>query len=211
VLFKLVAHDQSVYRAVAISVHLANTFMLLASLTLTAWWASGGERVRVRGQGQVASLLGAALLGALIVGITGAITALGDTLFPARSITEIGAPVGPTAHFLQHLRVYHPYTAVAVGVIAVAVAWLVAAQRPADAVKNLAFGVTVLFVAQVAAGFLNLFMRAPVPMQLAHLLLADGLWIVLVLLSAAACAENAPRALPVGQPVGGAETLEGTL
>lgn len=211
VLFKLVAHDQSVYRAVAISVHLTNTFMLLASLTLTAWWASGGERARVRGQGVVAGLLGAALLGALIVGVTGAITALGDTLFPARSLAEIGAPVAPAAHFLQHLRVYHPYTAVAVGIIAVTAAWLVAAQRPSDAVKNLAFGVTVLFVTQVAAGFLNLFLRAPVPMQLAHLLLADGLWIVLVLLSAAACAVNAPRAVPAGRPVAGAETLEGTL
>jgi heme A synthase len=210
VLFKLVAHDQSAYRAIAISAHLTNTFMLLASLTLTAWWASGGERVQVRGQGTVAGLLGGALLGAMIVGITGAITALGDTLFPVGSIAEIGAPVGPTAHFLQHLRVYHPYAAVGVGAFAVGAAWLVSAQRPSDAVKNLTFGVTLLFVTQVGVGFLNLFMRAPVPMQLAHLLLADGLWIVLVMLSAAACAVNAPRAVPVGRTRAGAETLEGT-
>jgi len=209
VLFKLVAHDQSVYRAIAISVHLTNTFLLLASLTLTAWWASGGERVQARGQGAVGGLLAAALLGAIVVGITGAITALGDTLFPARSFAEIGAPVGSAAHFLQHLRVYHPYAAVSVGTAAVAIAWLVAALRPSDAVKSLAFGVTMLFAIQVGVGFMNLFMRAPVPMQLAHLLIADGLWIALVLLSAAACAVNAPRAVMFGRRAG-AETLEGT-
>src|SRR5689334_1454626 len=38
VLFKLVADNDSLYRAVAIVVHLANTFLLLASITLTAWW-----------------------------------------------------------------------------------------------------------------------------------------------------------------------------
>lgn len=41
VLFKLVADDSSTYRAVAVSVHLLNTFILLAFLSLNAWWASG--------------------------------------------------------------------------------------------------------------------------------------------------------------------------
>jgi cytochrome c oxidase assembly protein subunit 15 len=151
--------------------------------------------VRVKGQGLAGSLLGTALFGALVVGITGAITALGDTLFPARSLAEIGAPVGETAHFLQYLRVFHPYTAVAVGVAAVAIAWCVAAMRPSDAVKNLASCVTLLVVAQISVGVVNLFLRAPLPLQLAHLLLADGLWIALVLLAAAACSASAPRAV----------------
>lgn len=210
VLFKLVAQNDSIYRAVAISVHLSNTFMLLASLTLTVWWATGGDRVRLRGQGAVAGLLAAALLGALVVGITGAITALGDTLFPAKSLAEIGAPVSSTAHILEHLRVFHPYVAVLVGMAVVAAAWLVAAQRPSDSVKNLAFGVTALFVTQMMAGFMNLFMRAPVPMQLAHLLLADGLWIVLVLLAASACAVNGPQAAFSVRSRPDVETIEGT-
>jgi len=38
-------------RVISISIHLVNTFLLLATLTLTAWWASGGERIVLRGQG----------------------------------------------------------------------------------------------------------------------------------------------------------------
>ena len=40
VLLGLVANDASVARAVYLSVHLVNTFILVASLALTAWWAS---------------------------------------------------------------------------------------------------------------------------------------------------------------------------
>src|SRR5512139_906295 len=50
VLFGLVAQNQSVARAFSVDVHLVNTFLLLASLTLTALWASGGRRVKLRGQ-----------------------------------------------------------------------------------------------------------------------------------------------------------------
>src|SRR5271165_3717882 len=48
VLFELVAHDASMKRALSVCLHLTNTLLLLASTALTAWWASGGGRVRVR-------------------------------------------------------------------------------------------------------------------------------------------------------------------
>jgi hypothetical protein len=57
------------------------TLLLLACLTLMAWWASGGEPVRLKGQGMRAVLLGIGLLGMLVLGVSGAVTALGDTLF----------------------------------------------------------------------------------------------------------------------------------
>jgi len=47
-------------------------------------------------------------------------------------------------------------------------------------------------VTQLLAGLVNLVLLAPVWMQLVHLLLADLLWIVLVLLAAATLAA-APR------------------
>src|SRR5947209_11898521 len=53
VLFELVAQNASLARAMFISVHLVNTFLLLAFLTLTAWWASGFEPPRVKGQGAI--------------------------------------------------------------------------------------------------------------------------------------------------------------
>src|SRR5690606_29935869 len=42
VLFELVADNATMARALFMAVHLANTFVLVAWLTLTAWWLSGG-------------------------------------------------------------------------------------------------------------------------------------------------------------------------
>ena len=41
------------------------------------------------------------------------------------------------------------------------------------------------FVVQVGAGLTNLLLLAPIPMQLLHLLLADCVWLALVLLTVA--------------------------
>ncbi len=46
---------------------------------------------------------------------------------------------------------------------------------------------------QIGAGFLNLVLLAPIAMQLVHLLMADLVWISLVLLVAAALAEGVPQ------------------
>src|SRR5207248_2597742 len=73
--FKLVAHDQSVYRAIVLPTHLIATFLLLTSLTLTAWWASGGRGLRLRGQGAVGWAMALGLLATALLGISGAITA----------------------------------------------------------------------------------------------------------------------------------------
>src|SRR6266545_577749 len=87
VLFELVADNQSMARALFMGTHLTNTFFLLGAMALTAHFASGGAPFRLRGRGSLAVWLvsGAALL--LIAGVSGAITALGDTLFPAGSLT----------------------------------------------------------------------------------------------------------------------------
>src|SRR5438105_7105793 len=82
VLFGLVANNASLARAVYLSVHLVNTFALLASLTLTAWWASAGATARMRLRELLSGRVGAALAGALALGVSGAVAALGTTLFP---------------------------------------------------------------------------------------------------------------------------------
>ena len=137
-------------------------------------------------------------MGAILVGVSGAITALGETLFPAASRDEIGRQVSANAHFLKQLRVYHPMAAVAVGMLSLAVSWLAAVLRPSAQTRGAAYWVTILVVAQIGAGFVNLLLLAPLAMQLLHLLLADALWIGLVLLAASALSEGAPRALRVG-------------
>jgi heme A synthase len=83
VLFELVAYNTSLARAMVMALHLVNTFLLLGALTLTAWWGSGGRPLRLRGQGSLIWLLAIGLVGMLILGASGGVTALGDTLYPA--------------------------------------------------------------------------------------------------------------------------------
>ncbi|HZH31749.1 MAG TPA: COX15/CtaA family protein, partial [Pyrinomonadaceae bacterium] len=105
----LVAHNASLARAFVMSFHLVNTFVLLAVLSLTAWWAMGGDAVLLRGRGKLAAIFAAGLCGTLLVAVSGAVAALGDTLFPVNSLAEgIRQDLSPTAHFLVRLRVLHP-------------------------------------------------------------------------------------------------------
>lgn len=202
--FRLVAGDDSAARAFVMSFHLANTFLLLASLALAAWWAGGGAAMRLRGQGPVAALYFAAWLGALALATSGAVAALGDTLFPARTLAEgFKQDLSPAAHFLLRLRALHPALAVLVGCYAVMLSSYVGTfLRPNHQVKRLASALTTLFLAQVCVGILNVTLLAPVWLQLTHLLLADLFWIALVLTSTAALA-----AAPTGEP----RTDEATL
>lgn len=198
VLFGLTADDDSTARAVVIVIHLINTFMLLAALTLTAWWGAGGPPVALRGQGPAAWLLAAAWLGVILVGASGAITALGDTLFPASSLREgLAQDLAPTAHFLVRLRVIHPAVAVAVGLYTAAAAAALARLRPGTAAARAAQALVALFLVQLVAGVINLALLAPIWMQIVHLLLADLVWIALVLASASALAAPSPRARTV--------------
>ncbi|RPI30610.1 MAG: heme A synthase [Chloroflexota bacterium] len=194
VLFGWVANDDSASRTVVISIHLVNTFLLLASLTLTAWWAShqhAGGPLSLRGQGTLMAALGVGLLAVLFIGMSGAITALGDTLFPAGTLAEgIRQDLDPNAHFLLRLRVIHPIIAVSSGFYLLFIAGLVSLFRPALWVRRFAGALGVLFVLQLAAGVLNLVLLAPVWLQLVHLLLADLVWITLVLFSAASLSES---------------------
>jgi len=165
----------------ALSLHLANTLALLACLTLTAWWAGGHPAVRLRGK--ALGTAAANLLSVVVVGITGAIAALGDTLFPARSLAAgLARDFDPASNAILRLRGLHPPLATLVGVCVLLYAVTRAAGNPR--LKKLAVAVALLAAAQMGAGALNLALLAPVWMQLVHLLLADLLWIALVLLCA---------------------------
>jgi cytochrome c oxidase assembly protein subunit 15 len=195
VLFQYVADNVSLARAVWMGVHLLNTFLLVGAMALTCWWAAGGrERLVLRGQGLVGWLLGASVVGLLVLGVSGAIAALGDTLFPATSLAEgFQQDVSPTAHVLLRLRVLHPIIAVAMGALVVVASSVVARLRPSPEVRRGVWLLGTLYGAQLLVGLVNLALLAPVWMQLVHLLLADGVWIVLVRLCAAGLAVDAPR------------------
>jgi heme A synthase len=185
VLLEHVARNASVSRAYSLSAHLTNTLTLLAFLTLTAWWASGRPFPRVGGPraGLAALSLGVVLL----MGISGAIAALGDTLFPAQSLAAgFAQDFDPAANIFLRLRLWHPVIAVAGSAWLLFFAALCARRMPDAAGIARAMGAFVLI--QVAAGIANVLLLAPVWMQILHLLLADLVWIALVLLSASVLA-----------------------
>ena len=192
VLFELVEENSSATRAFAVALHLANTFLLVGSLALSAYWASGGSAVQIRGKGIKVWLLVAGLLGMLLIGMSGAVTALGDTLFPVRSLAEgIVADMDPNAHFLVRLRVYHPVIAVLIAGYSLYLVRMLYAQNQGLARKLLITLVVIGFV-QLSAGLINLLLLAPIAMQLVHLFTADLVWITYILTTAAILAKPQP-------------------
>lgn len=168
VFFEWVNADNSLARVIAVPLHLLNTFLLLAALTLVIWFATGGSRLVLRGPSRRWITAGA--LGLLAIAATGAVTALADTLFP-----NDGS--GSTAHFLSDLRVVHPILAVGVVLVAALAlrgSGLLRRWRP---LAGLTFG-------QLLVGLANIWLGIPVWIQLVHLLIADLIWISYVWLSA---------------------------
>jgi len=184
VLLELVADDASVGRAISIVVHLLNTFLLLAALTITVYWASGGKAVRLH-RGLDLWLIGIGLVATMVVGASGALAALGDTLFPVQSLAEgIRQDFSATAHFLVRLRILHPTISILVGIYLILATGVINLQTKDAALHRIARVLTILVTVQLGAGFLNVLLLAPVWMQILHLLLADLVWITLVLLAA---------------------------
>jgi cytochrome c oxidase assembly protein subunit 15 len=191
VLFRLVANDESLARAMVMPLHLANTLVLLLCLTLTAHFLSGGAPVAISGRTRTFGILVALLVLMIGVGKTGAIAALGDTLYPASSLLDgFRADLAPTTNLLLRLRILHPALGVAVAAMLVfgtAAVPLVAADRRGRLARR---AVAALAIVQVLLGFVNVWLLAPVWMQLTHLLVADLLWIALVVLTASALARR---------------------
>lgn len=187
VLLRLVGENASVARAVYLSVHLVNTFLLVAALALTAWWAARGEAERPGLADFFRGRVGLALTGSLALGVSGAVAALGATLFSEGGGSSVEVEgMSAAARLLFSLRHYmlHPALAVLVGGYLIYFAWGTLKRGGELWVRRWAWSVVALVAVQFAAGLLNAALLAPVWLQIVHLLLADLLWIALVLLAA---------------------------
>ena len=190
VLFRYTGENVSVGRVVYLSAHLINTMLMLGAMALTAWWSAGHRTLRIDGK------IIAALFAALAITVTGSITALSDTLFPAKSLAAgWAADFSSTSPWLVHLRIWHPVVAVLAGAY-IAIVTLSMRHRPCGTL------VALLVSMQLVAGVVNLELLAPIWMQLVHLMLADFVWIALVIFSASALEQPVAehRSLNFSQP-----------
>lgn len=193
VLFGLVAEDDSFARAWVMAFHLVNTFLLVGCLSLTGWFASGKGAWQTGTRSPMNWIFWGGLAALLLLGASGAVAALGDTLFPSESLPEaLQEDFSPTAHFLIRLRVYHPLLSLVVGVLILSVSAFAIRAKRDPRTRSLAFATSFLYLLQLGVGLFNLLLLAPVWLQLTHLLVADLTWIGFVLLSASALG-NHPR------------------
>ncbi|MES2615007.1 MAG: COX15/CtaA family protein [Bdellovibrionota bacterium] len=180
--FALVANNSSHFRAIMMALHLITTFMLLASITLTAAWASNFPTPKINFQNKNIFSAFAVLIGLLIVGASGAITALGDTLFRPLYVGEgLISDLQHSSHILKSIRVYHPVFAIVVSVYTAVTCWKMNIQSSSKISNILCKIIISVVVIQISLGFLNIALLAPVWMQIAHLFAADLLWVSVVL------------------------------
>ena len=182
----LTAQSQSPLRAPYLALHLTNTLLLLAALTLTAHLLSRQQGF-MRGSIRLIAPFGAAaaVVVVLIVGVTGSLAALGDTLFPASSFgAALIQDFSSTSGWLVRWRWTHPTVAFIASIFLI---WLLvrAAQRDTHwDNRGLSALVLLLLAVQYVLGVLDVVLLAPVWLQVAHLLGADALWAALVVLTA---------------------------
>ncbi|HME59157.1 MAG TPA: COX15/CtaA family protein [Terracidiphilus sp.] len=184
------AQSQSPLRPAFLALHLANTLLLVAALTLTAHLLSR-KRGYLRGSIRLRAPFAAAagILVVMMVGVTGSLAALGDTLFPASSLgLALAQDFSPASGWLVRWRWVHPGIAFAASFFLI---WLlVRAARRANVKgghwdnRGLSALVLLLLAAVYTLGLLDVLLLAPVWVQVAHLLAADTLWAALVVLTA---------------------------
>ncbi len=181
VLFELVAGNTSILRAVVGALHLLNTFLLLAAIVAVYASLDDPDAGYVKLSSRQGIVLSSGAFAMLFVGMSGAIAALGDTIFPSTSLLEgISAEFSRDAHFLLRLRVWHPLIAVVASIVILVGQRLPTPGKGSE--PRLQLVLTLLISMQLFAGIMNVVLLAPVWMQILHLLLADLIWVALILL-----------------------------
>ncbi len=166
-------------------VHFTNTMLLLAMLTLT-WWTLRPRIAKPAQRTSSLSLIWLALVSTMIVGATGSVAALADTLFPSTTLhAALAADLSTAAPLLIHMRVLHPLSA---AIAFACVGWLCTRMRTSR--SNL---VLLLLVGQGVLGLADVLLLAPLWLQVLHLFAADLYWIALVTFSAEALGTNSTR------------------
>jgi heme a synthase len=183
VLFELVSHNQSLKRTISMALHFSNTLVLMASLVLLACFTLRGSNHQyfwkhhsLRRPVIMFTTLFAAL------GMAGAITALGDTLFPAQSLSQgFQADWDVASHFLVRLRIIHPILALTFVLFFAPWAHSLMHQLKSSEIFIRGRLAITLLVINIFLGTLNLYWLAPVGLQLIHLFFGVLVWISFII------------------------------
>lgn len=170
-----VEHNASNMRVLMQCIHFTNTMLLMAALTLAWWWSRDRGAAQLDRATLATSRVAAivALVATIIVGATGSVAALADTLFPSPSLLAgLQNDFVATAPLLIRMRWWHP--AAAVLGLACAI-WL--ALKLHHRAGRWVLG---LIVAQIVLGSADVLLLAPTWMQVVHLLGANLYWVALV-------------------------------
>jgi cytochrome c oxidase assembly protein subunit 15 len=206
VLFGWVEFDASIARLIVVPLHLTNTFMLVGAFAMVAYFASGGRGFRIdlsRTDDKLA-VTGLGIL--LVIGATGALNALADTLIQSNALHH--AEPGEfliTEPILRQIRSIHPFVAIVGGLVIYMLARYLAPGAGTVA-RWLAFTIQGIVWVQFILGLVNIALEVPLETQLLHLVVADVMWVTMILLCATVLggfgrAEVAPSHTLVSEPV----------
>ena len=182
----LTAQSRSPLRAPMLALHLSNTLLLVAALAMAAHFLSRRTGLRwrdIRINHPIGTTIG--MISVMIVGVTGSMAALGDTLFPATSFgNSLEQDFSADSSWLLRWRWTHPTFAILASIFLIWV--LIRASRRGGPWDNRSLSALVvgLLALQYVFGALDVWLLAPVWMQVVHLLGADLLWSALVVLTA---------------------------
>lgn len=187
--FEYVAFDQSFGRILVMSFHLVNTLFLTAAALFT-WRGSFDRRMfAVRSAMQVGKIR-AMIVAMLLTAVSGAITALGDTVFP---VSTSGAAINQAVaggHVLMWLRLFHPVIAILSGVFI----WQSSQSIQLPEVDYPLQILRKLVIIQLGLGGLNVILSAPVWLQIVHLGFSQLIWLAIVSVAwKAGCAGTASK------------------
>jgi heme A synthase len=185
VLLKYVADNDSGWRAVWMAVHLANTFFLVYWMVVTLWWSWFPARFSLRSvarRSMVPPLLTGALL---LVSMSGAVSALGHTLFPPDATTSALEHLrnDPWIHtnYPMLVRVVHPAVALLTTLGLWGFASRVTGEGASALTRRAAIGLATAAGLQVIGGLVSIAINAPGWMQLIHLAMANAVWVFWIL------------------------------
>ena len=172
-------------RPLWMAAHLINTFILLAFMTLTARYASGGRPIYFQGEQKHLAAIVIGIAAIFLVGISGSVAALSSMIFPSGTIAEgMAMDFSPTSNMLLRLRLLHPITAILSSVFLIFLTgWLARQTGNQRSVTRWSNILAILILCQIAFGAATLLTLAPIVMQLGHLFFADAIWISFVMLA----------------------------